>query len=195
MRFPMFDDTTDTVSLLWAESKDRLRNFISRRVTNDADADDILQDVFVKILRNIDKLKEPDRLYPWIFRTTRNAIADHYRDTKIDLTILDDQAESFAFEPDDASAQEDVLSWLEPMIGELPEKYRDAVMLADIKGLTQNELAEKLEISLSGAKSRVQRGREKLKDKLIQCCRLEFGRSAKIVEYRQQIEECAVCPH
>jgi RNA polymerase sigma-70 factor, ECF subfamily len=191
----MLNETTDTVSLIWDESRDRLRNFIARRVKNDADADDILQDVFFKIHQNIGKLKDPDKLYPWVFRTTRNAIADHYRGNSTAPANLDENAEAFAVEPDDPAVEEEVLSWLEPMISELPPKYRDALMLVDIQGLTQVELSGKLEISPSGAKSRVQRGREKLKDLLLECCRLEFGRSGKIVEYRQQKEECAACPN
>jgi len=191
----MFNEYTNTVTLLWSESKDRLRNFVARRVKNDADADDILQDVFFKIHQNIDKLKDPEKLYPWVFQTTRHAIADHYRGNKVDLTAVDEDAEAFAFDVEDPSVEEEVLSWLEPMIGELPAKYRDAVMLADIKGITQHELAEKLEISLSGAKSRVQRGREKLKNILLDCCRFEFGGAGRIVEYRQQKEECAACPN
>lgn len=191
----MFEDTTETVSLLWAESRNRLHSFIARRVKNDADADDILQDVFFKIHQNIDKLKDPEKIYPWVFQTSRNAIADHYRNNKAEFTSADEDAEVFAFEPDDSSVEEEVLGWLQPMIGELPMKYRDAVRLADIEGVTQKEMAERLNISLSGAKSRVQRGREKLKELLLDCCRFEFGQSGKIVEYRQQKEECAACPN
>ena len=79
------------------------------------------------------------------------------------------------------------------MVGELPEKYREAFLLTDIQGLTQKELSEKLDISLSGAKSRVQRAREKLKETLLDYCHLEFNRAGQIVEYRQRREECQVC--
>ena len=191
----MFQDTTETVSLLWSESRNRLHGFIARRVKNDADAEDILQDVFFKIHQNIDKLKDPEKMYPWVFQTTRNAIADHFRNNKAEFTAVDEDAELFGFEPYDSAVEEEVLSWLEPMIGELPPKYRDAVRLADIDGLTQREMSEKLDVSVSGVKSRVQRGREKLKEILLNCCRFEFGQSGKIVEYWQQKEECAACPN
>lgn len=189
----MLTDTTEIVGTLWAESRNRLHSFIARRVNNDADADDILQDVFFKIYQNIDTLKDPEKIYPWVFQTTRNAIADHYRNGKADFTEIDEDAPAFAFEPNDTSIEEEVLSWLEPMIRELPDTYREALLLADINGLTQKELAEKLDISVSGAKSRVQRGREKLKDILLDCCKLEFAQSGAIVEYRQQNADCAAC--
>jgi RNA polymerase sigma-70 factor (ECF subfamily) len=189
----MFHESTDAVSLLWDESRNRLHSFIERRVRNDADADDILQDVFVKIHQNIGELKDPAKIYPWVFKTTRNAIADHYRANKADFSVLDEASDAYAFVPEDPSVEDEVLNWLEPMIAELPAKYREALMLADIKGLTQKEVSEKLAISVSGAKSRVQRGREKLKDILVDCCLLEFGRSGKIVEYRQQKDDCVGC--
>lgn len=63
----MFHDTTETVSLLWLESRNRLYGFIARRMKNDADAEDILQDVFFKIHQNIDKLKNPEKMYSWVY--------------------------------------------------------------------------------------------------------------------------------
>ena len=181
------------VSQVWDESRRRLRNFIGRRVKNEADAEDILQDVFFKIYQNIDKLRDPEKIYPWVFQTTRNAITDHYRSNLADFTGVYDDGKAFGFEPEDTFLQEEVLNCLEPMIGELPAKYREALMLADIKGLTQKELSEKLDISLSGAKSRVQRGREKLKDVLLDCCLVEFGRSGKVVEFEPQKRDCGGC--
>ena len=189
----MNTEPNEIVARVWDESRSRLRNFIGRRVKNDADTEDILQDVFFKIHLNIQKLKDPQKIYPWVFRTTRNAIADHYRHGTLDVSVLDDDSAAFAFEPDDSAVEEEVLRWLEPMLSELPSKYRDAVLLADIKGMSQKDVSEKLDISLSGAKSRVQRGREKLKEILLDCCRFEFARSGKIVEYRRQKKECVGC--
>ncbi len=189
----MNNRSDEIVSRVWEESRSRLRSFIARRVRNDADAEDILQDVFIKIYQNIEKLRAPDRIYPWVFQTTRNAITDHYRSNGADFTPVEEDAEAFAFEPEDSILEEEVLNCLEPMISELPAKYREAVMLADIKGLTQKELSERLDISLSGAKSRVQRGREKLRDVLLDCCLVEFGRSGKVVEFEPQKRDCGGC--
>ena len=192
-RTALKNGSDEIISQVWEESRSRLQDFIARRVRNDADAEDILQDVFIKIYQNIDKLHAPERVYPWVFQTTRNAIADHYRSKRADFTPVEEDAEEFAFEPEDSILEEEVLNCLEPMIGELPAKYREAVMLADIKGLTQKELSERLDISLSGAKSRVQRGREKLKDVLLDCCLVEFSRSGKVVEFEPQKRECGGC--
>lgn len=69
------------------------------------------------------------------------------------------------------------------MLNYLPEKYRKAVRLADLEGMTQAQLADHLGLSLSGAKSRVQRGREQLKALLTECCKFEFDCRGQIIDY------------
>jgi RNA polymerase sigma-70 factor (ECF subfamily) len=68
------------------------------------------------------------------------------------------------------------------LISTLPAPYRDALVLTEFEGLTQKEMAERLGISLSGAKSRVQRGREQLKRMLLERCQFEFDRLGRIID-------------
>ena len=191
----MQEQTTELVSQIWGESRMRLKNFIAKRIDNEADAEDVLQNVFFKIHQNVSELKDPEKLYAWVFRTTRNAIIDFYRERKIQTDSGDEIFDQIAVEPNEQDVEDEVMGWLEPMIGQLPEKYRDAVLLTDIKGLTQKELSKKLDISVSGAKSRVQRGREQLRENLLKCCHLEFNRDGKIVEYRPKAGKCKTCSH
>lgn len=190
----MNEPSSEIVSRIWDESRNRLKNFIARKVDNQADVEDILQNVFYKIHQNISELKDPEKLYPWVFQTTRNAIIDFYRERKMTVDFSEESLGDFAaVESSEKDIEEEVLQWLEPMISDLPEKYREAILLTDIQGLTQRDLSEKLDISLSGAKSRVQRAREKLRENLLECCHLEFNRAGRIVEYKQQIEVCRAC--
>jgi RNA polymerase sigma-70 factor, ECF subfamily len=188
----MHEQTTDLVSQIWEESRSRLKGFISKRVRNEADAEDVLQNVFCKIHQNIGDLKDAEKLYAWIYQLTRNAIVDYYRDSKAHAPDSEEILDEIAFEPAERDVEDEVLSWLKPMIEDLPEKYSEALLLTDIQGLSQKDLAEKLSISVSGAKSRVQRGREKLKDALLDCCHLEFNRVGQIVEYKQK-SGCSYC--
>lgn len=191
----MSEQTAEIVSQIWNESRNRIKGFIVKRINNEADAEDVLQNVFCKIHQNIADLKDPDKLYPWVFQTTRNAIVDFYHEQKLKTNSADELLSEIAFETSEKDVEEEVLQWLEPMVAELPEKYREALLLTDIQGLTQKDLSEKLNISLSGAKSRVQRAREKLRENLLACCHLEFNRAGQIVEYKQQIEVCRACSH
>lgn len=189
----MHEDHVELVSQIWDESRSRIKAFIAKRIKNESDVEDVLQDVFFKIHQKIPELKDPTKLYSWVFQTTRNAIIDYYREQKNAANFSEELLDDIAVEPNEKVIEEEVLTWLTPMIDELPSKYRDSLLLTDIQGLTQKELSEKLDISLSGAKSRVQRAREKLKEVLLDCCHLEFNRAGQIVEYHQRREDCRAC--
>lgn len=186
-------ESAELVSQIWNDSRNRIKGFISKRIDNEADAEDVLQDVFCKIHQRIAELKDPDKLYAWVFQIARNAIIDYYRERKTAVDSSEEILMEIAVDPMEKDVEEEVLNWLEPMVGDLPEKYREALLLTDIRGLSQKELSEKLDISLSGAKSRVQRAREKLKENLLDCCHLEFNRVGKVVEYQQRTQDCRVC--
>jgi RNA polymerase sigma-70 factor (ECF subfamily) len=171
--------------LLFSELAIDLKKFIARRVQNCADAEDVLQDTLLKIHRSIGCLAPNSNLYAWVYKVTRNTIVDHFRKQRPDTSL-----NTSSNIPLDCAREElsrDVLGeispCLRPMLNYLPEKYREAVRLADLEGMTQLELAGRLGLSLSGAKSRVQRGREQLKALLMECCRFEFDCRGKIVDY------------
>lgn len=154
-------------------------------------ADDILQDVFTRIHTRIGTLKDTNKIKSWIYQITRNAIIDYYRSQK----QLVELPESLAAPEEDASekTRAEIAGWLLPMIRSLPEPYREALILAEIEGLTQREVAKMQGLSLSGAKSRVQRGRSMLKDTLVECCWFEFDHQGKVVDYEKKGHGCDNC--
>jgi RNA polymerase sigma-70 factor (ECF subfamily) len=182
----MTDSLTPTVESIWAEFTVKLGRFIRARVADPATAEDIRQDVFLKIQSRLDQLKDPARLPSWLYLITRNAIIDHYRTHREAVEVT----ESFPAEPpqDDVEMNELTVVFRR-MIYSLPEPYRDALVLTEFEGLTQKELAERLGISLSGAKSRVQRGRDQLKQMLLDCCHLEFDRRAGILDCQPRTKD------
>jgi RNA polymerase sigma-70 factor, ECF subfamily len=168
-----------TLEQIWHEFAERLGQFIRARVSDPAAAEDILQDVFVKIQQRLGQLRDPTRLQSWIYLIARNAVIDHYRQHKEAVEM----PETLVEEREPASAElDDLKASFRRMIHSLPEPYREAVVLTELEGLTQKELAERLGISLSGAKSRVQRGRQQLKKMLLDCCRFEFDRRGGVVD-------------
>jgi RNA polymerase sigma-70 factor, ECF subfamily len=168
-----------TLEHIWHEFADRLRKFIRSRVSDPDTAEDILQDVFVKIQSRLGQLNDPAALQSWIYLIARNAIIDHYRTRKPTVEV----PESLAVEPETGNGEvEELKAAFRRMIFSLPEPYRDALVLTEFDGLTQQQLADRLGISLSGAKSRVQRGREQLKQMLHECCTFEFDRRGKVID-------------
>jgi RNA polymerase sigma-70 factor, ECF subfamily len=173
---------------LWETFSVPLQQFIRRRVPDPHSAEDILQDVFLKIHTRITTLHQQDRVAAWIYQITRNAITDYYRaqrptaDLAETLTMTDDLPE------------EDVVRELLPcvaaMVEALPDAYREALRLTEYAGLSQKELSDRLGISFSGAKSRVQRARAKIKQQLLECCHFQFDHAGRIIDYQQR---CACC--
>jgi RNA polymerase sigma-70 factor (ECF subfamily) len=139
----------------------RLKSFIYQRVRDKAVADDIVQDVFVKVHNKLGQLKDTEKIMGWLYQITRNAITDHFR------------VKSKAAEPWDLDWEGEpkllndcVSSCLGEMLLTLPEKYKLALEMAEMEDLSQTELAERMQISYSGAKSRVQRARKMLRQKM-----------------------------
>jgi RNA polymerase sigma-70 factor (ECF subfamily) len=164
-----------TTEEIWKEFGSRLSQFIRARVADSSTAEDILHDVFTKVQRHLDEFHDPAKLQGWLFLVARNTIIDHYR-TQRKTTELPE-----SLSDDDGFGNEIEVKELEVvfrrLLESMPAPYREALKLTEFEGLTQEQLARRLGISVSGAKSRVQRGREMLKELLLDFCHREFSRA------------------
>ena len=189
--------------LPWEELHGNLRAFISRRVRNPADVDDLVQRVLLQILKGLASLRDAERLHAWVYRTARNVIVDYYRSPTLRREVASgDQedlaaanAESQAISQDDErAALRELAACMTPMIRQLPPAYREAVMLADLEGVNQADAAARAGVSISGMKSRIQRGRKQLKAMLEDCCRIQLDRRGTIVAYDpRKPNSCGPC--
>ncbi len=180
-----------TTEQVWDTFQIPIKNFILKYIHNEAIAEDILQDVFLKIHMHIEALHDEEKLQSWLYQIARHTIYDYYRSQKMVQTL----PETFDIpqEPTQEDMEQTLLPCLKDMVDQLPVLYRDALLLTEYQGLTQRELAERLHLSFSGAKSRVQRGREKLKQKLLECCHFVLDRRGGIIEYHPRNECCLAC--
>ena len=178
---------------IWQQIHNGLRAFIAKRVANEAEVDDIVQDVWLKIQRGLDGLKDQSRLISWIYQIARHAIIDHYRapgrrsempaGLAADLEAHQSSSTRTAASEDSGQLRTELAGCLRPMIERLPGEYRQAVILVDLEGLAQQEAAAQLGLSLSGMKSRVQRGRRQLERMLEACCTIELDRRRGVADY------------
>lgn len=194
-----------TTEELWQLVHDGLRAFIAKRVNDHGHVDDILQDVFVRVHRQIDSVNDPRRLVSWIYQITRNAIIDHYRNPGRQREFpggLHHALEAFdevltisdmTRDGDAAALRTELAGCLRPMIERLSQDYREAITLVEIEGLTQQAAAIQIGISLSGMKSRVQRGRRQLKQLLDDCCLIDLDRRGGVVDYHTRGSGCDSC--
>ena len=174
------------ISTLWADFAPPLRSFLARRVPAGVEADDVLQDVFVRVVRHLGSLRGTDRPEAWLFQIARNALRDSLRarqrrDGRTDPLETDPAA---PVDPEvDAAAEAELAPCLTGMIGRLEEPYRSAIEMTSLRGLTQAEAARDAGISLSGMKSRVQRGREQLRQMLVRCCEIDLDARGGVSDF------------
>ena len=173
---------------LWDGFSRELESFIRKRVADPQDAEDLLQEVFIKVHMRIDTLRETDRVTPWLYQITRNTIVDYYRARRVSHPLLENLA--IDAKPEEPNAADELAAGLEYLVASLPENYRQAVGLSEIKGLKQQQVAEQLGLTLSGAKSRVQRGRQLMREALLDCCHFEFDNRGHVIDYMPRLDCC-----
>jgi RNA polymerase sigma factor (SigZ family) len=175
---------TPHTTALWSEFHRPLRSFLAKRVRRDVDVDDLVQEVFVRIHRRIDDLERADRVDAWIFQIARNALIDfeRVRATRSLTGAGELEVDALVAHAEDGEASQ-LAGCLRPMIARLPEPYREAVRLIELDRLGQAAAAARLELSRPAMKSRVQRGRLRLKKMLLACCHVELDARGGVMDY------------
>jgi RNA polymerase sigma-70 factor (ECF subfamily) len=169
----------------WRDLEAKLRPFVARRVRSAADVDDIVQDVFLRMQRGLAGLRDDQRFGPWAYRVARSAIVDHQRVAAKHRVVDGDERgdEPLQLDEDDRGSEQELASYLAPFVAMLPSPHREALTLVELEGLTQKQAAELLGISLSGMKSRVQRGRVQLRKALEDCCHIALDARGRVVSW------------
>jgi RNA polymerase sigma-70 factor (ECF subfamily) len=180
---------TPTVEHIWDALASQMRSFIRSRVRDHAVAEDILQEVFIRIHQKLPSLRASERLEAWVWRIVRNAIADHFRRSRPAKAL----AETEAAAPEPNADLPDLRPCVRQFVDQLEPAYRDALLLTEWQGLTQDEMGKRLGLSPSGAKSRVQRARVQLKTLLLDCCNFELDRRGNILEMTPRQKKCRAC--
>jgi RNA polymerase sigma-70 factor (ECF subfamily) len=162
----------------------RLRPFVSRRVPP-SDLDDVMQEVYLRIQKSLPSLRDEERFIPWLYAVARSAIVDSHRQRGrqpmlVPSGVPDSPAECEGTEP--TPLEQELAGYLLSYIAKLPSPYREALTLTELEGLTQKAAADALGITLSGMKSRVQRGRERLRELFEACCRIGVDARGRVID-------------
>jgi RNA polymerase sigma-70 factor (ECF subfamily) len=193
---------------LWQQYKDPLQQLLRSRVKNPADVDDLLQEVLIKAYHHLHTIREPEKVLSWLFQIARNTVIDYYRKSRVETSrqeifqnaMLTKSEEAPSFQggvslTDKQSEQyeqirQELTSCILPLLHQLPEKYREAIEIVDLQNTSQKELANKLGLSHSAVKSRVQRGRRMLQDKFHQCCYYNLDVRGNLIDYQVKPNGC-----
>lgn len=188
------------VERIWAEVGTALERFVNRHVSNRHDAEDIVAEVMIRIHEHLPDLDDRERVTAWVFRIARNAITDHYRrsgrrrDSPAAEIDTADPRGADAWLDDQDVVLADLASCIRPLIDALPDDYRRALVLTDIEGRTQAEAAGIEGVSVSGMKSRVQRGRRQFAALVRTCCDVTTDSRGRLVDFDQRSDGCGCKP-
>jgi RNA polymerase sigma-70 factor, ECF subfamily len=176
---------------LWQGFAPPLRSFLARRVPPGVDPEDLLQEVFLRVVKRLNTLRATDRPEAWLFQIARNALRDALRtrgrrEERTDALDVDVPAESDTAAIGDS--ERELAPCLRPMIDRLAEPYRSAIELTSLRGLTQAAAAKEAGVSVSGMKSRVQRGREQLRQMLVTCCVIDVDVRGGVSDFYLRFE-------
>ncbi|AZQ62739.1 sigma-70 family RNA polymerase sigma factor [Flammeovirga pectinis] len=156
---------------------DYIHSFINKKLKNKEDVDDLTQEVMVKLTEACSKPSEIQNLKAWLFQVARNVIYAYYQSHKLDTESLMEETSFVDHKEESIGTADYIIS----MINLLPQEYGEPLKWADIEGLPQQQIADKLGIGLSGAKMRIQRARKKLLELFNQCCDIEYDAKGNFV--------------
>ena len=173
---------------VWEAYAKDIKHFILSKVKDIAVADDLLQETFIKVHTKLETLKDDDSLKPWLFSIARYTVMDYFRtlDKKADIP----ESSIISEEPKSDHTKADCLRGI---IKSLPKKYRDPLILADIQGLKQAEISERLQLPLPTVKSQIQRGRKLITQGFVDCCDFKVNDKGYLVGELKEKEACKVC--
>lgn len=158
-----------TATDLWSEFRTAVAGFFARRGVPSSDVDDLVQEVFLRVHRGLGSLEDDRRVAGWLFTIARNVLRDRLRRPS------DEKRWALSGESIDDGLRECVVS----MVDSLDEPYRSALHAVELDGESQADAARRLGLSHAGMKSRVQRGRAKLRELFDACCEVEWDRYGK----------------
>jgi len=157
--------------------------YVKKRISDPMDAEDVTQDVFYKL--SVSKNSEVENIKSWLYAIAKNTIIDYYRKKKLHLEQHMD--EILMEEPDtNSKVVDELIGCIEPFIEKLPEEYKTLMQLSELQDVPQKEIARQLDMNYVTVRSKVQRGRKKLKQVFTDCCTFIQGGRGSILGYENK---------
>lgn len=164
----------------WRSHEPELRGWFRRRLDTSVDAEDMLQDLFLRALRQRGRFCEIVNARAWLFEVARNALADRLR---LQRHLVELPADLPAFVSEEAPAVEGLAACLPRVLAELDAEDREAITLCDLEGLPQAEFASRKGLTVAGAKARVQRARKRLRARLTRVCQVHLDGAGSVQDF------------
>lgn len=177
------------LSTHWLNHEAELLLYAQSKLRNKEDAEDLMQDVFEKLSAKERSFSDEEMIKAYLFKVLKNAIIDHFRKQSKQMALMTEWVEPI--ETADKDLNQIIASCcIRPLLQELDPLYREALWLTQLQNFSQKELAEHLGVPHSTIKSRVQRGKLKLKEKLTSCCSFKIDKYGNLDSDDPAVEDC-----
>jgi RNA polymerase sigma-70 factor (ECF subfamily) len=172
------------VAAAWQAHEGELRGYLRHRLSDHDDADDVLQDVFVKAMREGQGFCTLGNPRAWLFQVARNALVDRLRTSHPHEALTDQLSETTPLINSEPMAPIDALAdCLSRTLGELPAEDAAILRACDLEGQTQRAFAEADGLSLPAVKSRLLRARRRLRERMSQACQVRFEADGRVASH------------
>ena len=158
----------------------QLRRYVQRRLSAIEDIEDVLQEVFLRVVRNEARYSDVKEPLAWLYTVTKSVLADHYR-KQGKMPVQDNRDVESVGMPIEV-ADTSFSGCIVPLLADLPEIYREALRFTDLNGGRQKDFAASQGIGLPAAKSRIRRGREMLKKSILSHCAVQLDGQRRVMD-------------
>ena len=179
------NDQTMELSEAYRALRQTLLGFLRKKVSDPAVAEDLLHEVFLKALTALERGNAPSNMTGWLYTIARNGVVDYYRSKRPTEALPEELA---TVEADDDLAEQRLALCLKPFTEELPSLYRETLLATDFEGRTLQDLATQWDVSVSAVKSRASRGRKLLKQRVLECCKVEVSNNGHVLDYHPHVK-------
>jgi RNA polymerase sigma-70 factor (ECF subfamily) len=164
---------------IWEEYKSSLLHYIMKHIDRKEEAEDILHDVLLKSYKFCAEGKSVLYMKSWLYKITQNTLSDYHKNKIKNISLEFDIID----ETDEISLNDEVSDFIKILFKLLPENYSIPLYMYEIEGIDQATIASKLNLTLANTKSKILRGRQKLKSKFLSCCKVEIGENGEITSF------------
>ncbi|RTZ17734.1 RNA polymerase sigma factor SigZ [Vibrio aquaticus] len=185
--------STFSLESVWGEYQSALKSFLHSKVSNPDDVDDLQQEILIKTHQNLATVKEADSVKSWLFQLANRTIIDFYRKRARQQRDGELNPDDLWFEQEEASLEQEMAECIQPFVDALPQEQSSLISAVDLQGASQKQLADKVGLSYSTLKSRVQKGRVELRKLFEECCTLQLDKNGSVIDCEVKSDGCGKC--
>lgn len=175
---------------IWAEYQSTLKSFLHSKVRSPDDVDDLLQEILIKIHKNLQTVNDNKKIKSWLFQIAHNTIIDFYRQSsKANALTADD----LWYEQEAPDVTKELSLCVLPFIKALPAEDVELLIAIEIEEMSQKDYADLNNINYSTLKSRVKKSRQKLYSLYSNCCDFSFDKQGNLHQFKQKNPSCSSC--